>query len=96
MVTDQLALEASYGWVDAEYHEAEFLEAATGRSADEFDFTMVPEYSRRLAPSYGTSLGDLGSLTWRLSYSFVDSSASDDFNRLEVSRYELNDASVPT
>lgn len=94
LITDELALEGSYGWVDASYGEADFLEAATGRPASSFDFTMVPENTRNLALSYYKDLGSLGSINARLSYVYVDSSKGDDFNRAEMSQYELYDASI--
>lgn len=94
LITDQLAIEGSYGWVDASYVEADFLETATGRPASSFDFTMVPENTRSLALSYYKELDSLGSIDARLSYVFVDSSKGDDFNRAEMSQYELYDVSV--
>ena len=94
LITDELAIEGSYGWVDASYVKADFLEAATGRPASSFDFTMVPENTRNLALSYYKDLGSLGSINARLSYVYVDSSKGDDFNRAEMSKYELYDASI--
>lgn len=94
LITEQLALEGSYGWVDAQYVTADFLEVATGRPASSFDFTMVPENTRNLALTYFTELDGIGSINTRLSYVFVDSSKGDDFNRAEMSQYELYDASI--
>jgi iron complex outermembrane receptor protein len=93
-VTDNLVLEASWGYLDPSYDEADFLTQTTGKSASSFDFTMVPENTRSAAATYDLALSDIGTLTWRLSYSFVDEMATDDFNRQRVSQYELYDASV--
>jgi iron complex outermembrane receptor protein len=94
LLTDSLALEASYGYTDAEYSEADFLEDATGLPAESFDFTMVPQKTASLALTLDTDLGDIGSLSSRLSYVFVDETVGDDFNRSTMSQYELYDASV--
>jgi len=94
LLTDALAFEASYGYTDAEYSDAEFLEDATGLPAEGFDFTMVPDKTASMALTHDTSLGDLGSLSSRVSYVFVDDTVGDDYNRSRISQYELFDASM--
>lgn len=93
-LTEQLVLEAAIGWVDASYDEYDAVSQATGKSADQLNFLMVPEITTNLAATYEMALGDVGSLTWRLSYSFVNNTWSDDLNTVELDQYELYDASV--
>ncbi|EAQ96658.1 TonB-dependent receptor [Congregibacter litoralis] len=93
-VTDNLVLEASVGWTDATYDEFDAAEEATGKSADELKFVMVPETTTNLAATYDMTLGDLGYLSWRLSYSYVSESYGNDFNTIELKAYELYNASV--
>jgi iron complex outermembrane receptor protein len=93
-VTERLTVEASYGYTDAEYDEADFLVRATGRDPEEFDFQMVPERTASAAVTYEHEVGALGYLNWRGSYSYVDSVASDNFNFLILPQYELWNASV--
>jgi iron complex outermembrane receptor protein len=94
MLTDNLVLEASVGWTDAKYDEFEAAEEATGKSADQLKFVMVPETTTNLAATYDMPLGDVGSLSWRLSYSFVAETFGNDFNTIALDQYELYNASV--
>lgn len=94
MLSDQLAVEASVGWIDASYDEYEAVTTATGKSADGLNFLMVPETTSNVAVTYDMPLGDLGALTWRMSYSFVNSTWANDLNTLAIDQYELYDASV--
>jgi len=94
MLTDQLVLEAAVGWVDASYDEYEAVTSANGKQADQLNFLMVPETTTNLAVTYDMELGDMGALTWRLSYSFVNDTWANDLNTLAVDQYELFDASV--
>jgi iron complex outermembrane receptor protein len=93
-ITDGLTLEGSYGYTKAEYDEADFLVTATGKKAADFQFQMVPESTASAALTYDHTIGDLGYLTWRGSYSYMDSVASDDFNFLILPQYELYNASL--
>lgn len=93
-LTDNLVLEASVGWTDASYDEFESAEAATSRSADTLSFVMIPETSTNLAATYDMPLGDVGILSWRLSYTFVNDTYGNDFNTIELDQYELYNASV--
>lgn len=94
MVTDQLVLEASAGWIDARYDEYDYATNRTGEDAKAINFNMVPEMTTNLAATYDMSLGDKGALTWRLSYAFVNNTFADDLNTLPVDQYELFDASL--
>jgi len=93
-LTKQLVLEAATGWVDASYDKYNAVSQVTGKSADQLNFLMVPESTTNLAATYDMALGDMGSLTWRLSYSFVNNTWADDLNTAELDQYELYDASV--
>lgn len=93
-VTERLIIEASYGYTDAGYDEAEFLTRSTGKSASDFKFQMVPENTVSAAINYEHPVADQGYLNWRLAYSYVDKVASDDFNFLILPSYELYNASV--
>jgi iron complex outermembrane receptor protein len=92
-LTDALTLEASYGYTDAGYDDAPFLEEGGG-SARDFDFQMVPETTSSIALTYDHDIGSAGYLTWRGSYSYVDAVASDTFNFLLLPQYELYNASA--
>lgn len=94
LLTENLVLEGGFGYLDTEYTEFDYLEAATGKDAENFDFTMVPKKTSSLALTYDMSIGDLGSLMTRLSYVYADDTFGDDFNRAEISQYELYDASI--
>jgi iron complex outermembrane receptor protein len=94
MLTDQLVLEGSVGWINAEYDEYDYATARTGKDASAINFNMVPEMTTNAAVTYDMELGDKGALTWRLSYSFVNQTFADDLNTLPVDQYELFDASV--
>ena len=94
LLTEQLALEASIGWVDARYDEYAAVEDATGKSADQLNFLMVPETTTNLALTYDMNVGDIGFLTWRFAYTFVNDTWANDLNTLEVAQYELYDGSV--
>jgi iron complex outermembrane receptor protein len=93
-VTESLTLEASYGYTDAEYDEADFLVRATGQDPEDFEFQMVPERTASASATYDHDVGSLGYLTWRGSYSYVSETASDNFNFLILPQYELYGASV--
>lgn len=94
LLTDGLSLEASYGYVDAAYDEAEYLELALNRPADTFKLQMVPETTYAAAVNWTHGFVGAGSLTWRASYSYVDDTYADDFNFLPLESYSVVDASV--
>lgn len=94
MVADNFVLEASVGWTDASYDEFVSAEDATGIPAGSLKLVMVPEFTLNLAATYDMELGDLGSLSWRLSYSAIDETVGDDFNSVELDAYELYNFSV--
>lgn len=95
-ITDQLTVEASYGYVDAAYDEADFLVRTFGPDTDVGDFLlqMVSEQTWFIAATYDHDLGDAGSLNWRASYNYADEAAADNFNFLLLDDYGLFDASV--
>lgn len=93
-ITDNVTLEFSHGYTDAEYEEADYLEAARGLPASSFKLQMVPENTTSAAVTFDHAVGNAGYLTWRLAYSYMDDVASDDFNFLIVPAYELYNASL--
>ena len=95
-ITDQFTIEASYGYVDASYDEADFLVRTFGPGTDVGDFLlqMVSEQTWFVAATYDHYLGDSGSLSWRASYNYADEAAADNFNFLLLEDYSLVDASV--
>ncbi len=94
LLTEQLKLEVSYGYVDAGYDQARYLELARGRPASTFKLQMVPEDTFSTALTYEHPLAALGSLSWRAAYSYRSETFADDFNFLPLKSYELVDASV--
>lgn len=95
LLTDQFSVEASYGYVDASYDQADFLTTARPTLAlDDFMLQMVSENTFFLAANFDHSVGNTGYLTWRASYSYSDEAAADDFNFLILEDYALVDASV--
>ncbi len=98
LLTERLTLEASYGYTDEEYDDAEaFLRDPAfpaNTSVSDLDFQMVPENTFSAALTYEHPVGDMGYLNWRGSYSFVDEVASDTYNFLTLRSYELYNASV--
>ena len=92
--TDNLTLQAGFGYTDAEYDEFEAAENATGMDPKDLRFVMAPEYTYNLAAIYDMDISDTMSLRWRASYSYVDETFSDDFNTAENKDYELVDASA--
>ena len=95
-LTDNLTLEASYGYVDASYDEADFLKRTFGEDTDvgSFLLQMVSERTWFVAGTYDHSAGAAGRLSWRASYSYADDAAADNFNFLLLDDYALIDASV--
>lgn len=93
-ITDNFVLQAGLGYTDAEYDEFSSAAARTGLSASELELVLVPEYTYSMAATYDWWLSDAQSLSWRLSYSFVDDTVSDDFNTARSEDYQLLDASL--
>ncbi len=96
MLSENLVFEASAGWVDAAYDEYDFAEnhPTNPVEADALNFNMVPEFTSNMAITYDQQLGDIGTLTYRLAYSFVNQTFADDLNTLPVDQYELYDGSI--
>ncbi|MBR9911407.1 MAG: TonB-dependent receptor [Gammaproteobacteria bacterium] len=94
LLTDTLIFEGSYGYLDTEYTEFDYLEAATGRAADNFQFTMVPDKTSSMALTHELDLGNGGRVASRISYVYVDKTVGDDFNRSQISQYELYNTSI--
>lgn len=96
LVTDRLTIEASYGFVDASYDEADFLVRQFGPGTDVGDFLlqMVSENTFHAGVTFDHGVGDAGSLSWRAAYSYADEAAADNFNFLILEDYSLLDASV--
>ena len=71
-VTDNLTLEATYGYVDASYDDADFLVQTFGPDTDVGDFLlqMVSEQTWFVAATYGHEMDEMGSLSWRASYNY--------------------------
>ena len=95
-ITEQLTVEASYGYVDASYDEADFLKRTFGPDTDVGDFLlqMVSEQTWFVAATYDHDVPGGGSLAWRASYNYADEAAADNFNFLILEDYSLFDASV--
>lgn len=94
LVTEQMVVEANFGWTDASYDEFDHIENATGRDADTFNFVMAPEFNSSVSTTYTMPIGDAGDLDFRLSYSFVNDTFGNDVNTAPLSQYELWDASM--
>jgi iron complex outermembrane receptor protein len=94
LVTEQLVLEANFGWTDARYDEFAHAEQATGLDSDAINFLMTPEFNSSISTTYSMPMGEAGDLDFRLSYSFVNQTFGQDYNRAPISQYELWDASV--
>ena len=93
-VTDRFTLQASLGYTDAKYDEFQAAEQVTGKSASDLRFVMAPEFTYNLAAVYEMRISTNSSLSWRASYSYVDDTFSDDFNRAANEDYALIDASL--
>lgn len=95
-LSEQLTVEASYGYVDAAYDEADFLVRTFGPDTDVGDFLiqMVSENTFHVAATFDHDVGDAGYLSWRASYNYADEAAADNFNFLLLDDYALVDASV--
>lgn len=94
LVTDNLVVEASAGWIDAAYEEFAYVENLTGKPANAFNFVMAPEFNSSVSTTYSMPVGDVGDLDFRLSYAFVNDTFANDTNTAPLSQYELWDASV--
>lgn len=80
---DALLLEATVGYVDASYDELDEAETLLPKSND---LERVPEWTASAAVSYEFNLGDAGSLTPRLDWSYSDSYFNDTFNTPEIAQ----------
>ena len=68
--TPDLELQATYGYLDAEYKE--FIDNGVDRK-DQKDFPYAPRHSASLSAEYTFARGNWGDLTGRLDWEFVDS-----------------------
>lgn len=94
LVTEQMVVEANFGWIDASYDTFDYVESVTGRTADTFNFVMAPEFNSSVSTTYTMPIGEVGDLDFRLSYSFVNDTFANDINTAPLSQYELWDASM--
>lgn len=95
-LTDQLVIEANYGYVDAAYDQADFLVRTFGPDTNVGDYLlqMVSESTFFVAATYDHDLVNVGSLSWRVSYNYADEASADAYNFLMLDDYALVDASV--
>lgn len=99
LLSDNLSVQASLGYLDAEYGEFEGLDVdgdgqPDPQAAKELDIANVPEWTRYLGVTYELPLADNGTLVLQGSYSYTAESPANDANTIFVDAFELVDASV--
>ncbi len=80
------------GYLDASYDE--FDDGIDPEAAKEFTLERAPKWTWALATSYSHSLQDLGDLSYRISYSFMDERTYNVQNTATLEDYKLLDASI--
>jgi iron complex outermembrane recepter protein len=84
LLGERLSLTANYAYANAEYKEFETIDTARGsEEVEDLDgnkLNRAPENKVGLVASYWLPLGDMGSLTFSGSYSWVDEMYTDAFN----------------
>jgi len=93
-VTDNIVLQAGIGYTDAGYDSFDSAVAASGLSVDELELVLVPELTFSAAATVDFPLNDAAFLSWRTSYTNVDDTFGDDFNRAPAEGYFIIDSSL--
>ncbi len=94
-----LVLTGSAGYVDNAYDRFDGLDVNADRIPDpdiarRLKFAQVPKWTASSSATYETSVGSLGTLTLRGSYTYVSSRPADVINNFDLEAYELIDASA--
>lgn len=94
LLTRDLRLTASYGYLDGEYTEYEVFDANLGRTVDVKDqreFPFLAENTANIALEYNRPLGSLGEFGARVSWSYIDDQAAfaENYESTYVEAYEL-------
>lgn len=86
-------VEASLALLDAEYDD---IDTGITLIGENFDFERVPETAASIGVSKDVALGDAGSLTLRVDWSYRSETYNDAFNTelLKTDSYDLVDASI--
>lgn len=97
--TDNLALQANVGYLDATYDDFPGLDVDGDLSPDPelakgMQLVRAPEWTYTLSATHDYSLGDAGAVVSRVSYVFTDDSPINDANRYTLDGYQLLDASI--
>lgn len=94
--TDAWLIQASVGFIDAEYSKLDPTVIANGGIDKDSELAQTPEWSTNLGLAYTTDLGDLGTLTPRLDWSYKSESYNDAVNTPELRQgsYHLLNASI--
>ena len=97
--TDNLALIASVGILNAEYDDYPVLDVDFDGTPDPelakgLQLVKAPDLSYNLTGIYDLSLGDAGELSTRISYTYNDETPVNDQNTFFLDEWELLDASM--
>ncbi len=94
--TDAWMLQATVGYIDAEYSKLDPTVIANGGIDTGSSLAQTPEWSTNLGVAYTTELGDWGTLTPRVDWSYKSESYNDAINtpQLRQGSYHLLNASV--
>ena len=90
---NNLVLQAGIGLIDAKYDDFDSAAQVTGKNAAALKFVMAPDYTCNLAATHDVDIGT-AALTSRLSFTYVDDTYSDDYNRAHQKAYQLVDTSM--
>ena len=94
MPLEKLSVNLNYGYTDAFYDSFEGLDITGDNIPDpelskDLDLPLIPENTLSLTAIYDLNLGASGVVTFRGSYSFVDTRYINNENSLELNDYEL-------
>ncbi len=94
-----LALQANIGYLDATYDDFEGLDVdgdliPDPEQAEGLQLVRAPEWTYSLSVNHDYSLGNAGTLSSRIAYSYSDDTPMNDANRYTLDGYELVDASI--
>ncbi|MCF8710300.1 TonB-dependent receptor [Rhizorhapis sp. SPR117] len=96
IITPQLRLSASVGYLDAKYKEfmSDLNNDGVSEDASFLELPRAPEWSVNISPSYETDVGDFGSLLFNVNYSFTPQIQTNVQNIVPREATHLVDASI--
>ncbi len=96
-ITDNLVLNASLGWIDAEYTSIQYDISGDGNidSDDKsLDLPRAPEWTYSVGMTHELEIGDWGSMATRVSYAYRDESAYTDDNLGYIMEQDIVNAGI--